>query len=268
MLTPKSSTVYTGILTGPATPHIHVLRHWEEPEEPGSSRSLPLFTQWAKALRRPDRVSAQDDIYLCREDGVVRFLEISENIRGMIESGHDAGQLKVNIDTAFASLDLGRCANDLLAVGGNLSSGGLWFFAPRAGAELTFTIPNWTPTIDIATTEIPEQPYNLSPVPTNGAVRKRARIFASTGRGPSHGEVTEVRYGIQGEVVGGLPPVGNSVSQIWAFHNSSGNGVHILMSSPTDTTPVLVPADDGELPDADLEVRIFWAPGCLFPSVS
>lgn len=207
-------------------------------------------------MRRDGHVSIQDNIYLCREDGVVRFLEISENIRGMIESGHDAGQLKVNIDTAFASLDLGPLSDDLLAVGGNQSSGGLWFFAPRAGARLTFTIPNWTPTIDIAITETPEQPSNILRVPTNGAVRKRARIFASTGRGPSHGEITEMRYGIQGEVVGELPPVGNGVSQIWALHDVSGNGIHILISSPTDTTPLLINSDGGELPDTDRQLDV------------
>ena len=229
----------------------------EEPEEPGSSRSLPLFTQWARALRHDDHVSFQDNIYLCREDGVVRFLEIGENFKGMIESGHDAGELKVNIDTAFASLNLSPQAHDILAVGGNLSSGGLWFFAPRVGARLTASIPNWTPTIDMTTTQAVCPPSSIPPLETKEPPQRRTRIFASTGRGPSHGEVTEVRYGIQGEIVGEGNPVTNSVNQIWALHDSSGNGIHVLITSPTSTEyQLLTNSGGGDLPDADQQPDI------------
>ena len=228
----------------------------EEPEEPGSSRSLPLFTQWARALRHDDHVSVQDNIYLCREDGVVRFLEISENIKGMIESGHDAGELKVNIDTAFASLHLGPLANDVLAVGGNLSSGGLWFFAPRVGARLTSSIANWTPTIDITSTQTANPPSAVPLPETKGPLQRRTRIFASTGRGPSHGEITEVRCGIQGEIIGEMGPPSNSVNQIWALHDSSGNSIHILITSPTSTEHKLVNSDGGDSPDADQDLDI------------
>lgn len=249
-------TVYTGILTGPATPHRTRLRHWEEPEQPGSSRDLPIFTQWARAMRRDDRVSVQDNIYLCREDGVIRFLEISDSIRCMIESDHNAGHLNVNIDTAFASLDLGARCNDLLVAGGDLSSGGLWFFEPRQGARLTSTIPNWTPMIDIAVTKVHQQSPSASAFPTAAGVQNRMRVFASIGRGETHGEITEIRYGIEGAIVGEIESVGNAVTGIWALHDSSGKSVHILVSSPTDTTPLLINSDSGALPDADPQIDI------------
>ena len=228
----------------------------EDPEEPGSSRSLPLFTQWARALRHDDHTSVQDNIYLCREDGVVRFLEISENIKGMIESGHDAGELKVNIDTAFASLDLGPQAHDLLAVGGNLSSGGLWFFEPREGARLTSSIANWTPTIDITTTEVRYPLLDVPQIEKKGLLQRRTRIFASTGRGPSHGEITEVRCGIQGEVFSEGISLSNTVNQIWALLDSSGNDIHVLITSPNATEHQLVKSDGGDLPDADQQLDI------------
>lgn len=142
---------YTGVLHRPATSHVHWLDHMEGPEEPGSSRAKPVFTQWARAMRREDHVSKQDNIFLCREDGVVRFLDISEEreIPHMLDSSHKAGRLKVNVNTAFASLDLGIQFHDLLVAGGDMSDGGLWTFEPRrVPTKPMAKFPNWTPTID------------------------------------------------------------------------------------------------------------------------
>lgn len=188
----------------------------------------------------------------------------------MIESRHDAGELKVNIYTAFASLHLGGQVPDLLAVGGNLSSGGLWFFEPREGARLTSSIANWTPTIDITTTEAGYPPTDIRPLETKGRLHRRTRIFASTGRGPSHGEITEVRYGIQGEIIGEPQDpnsLGSHVNQIWALHDPLGNSIHMLITSPTGTEYQLVNSDADQQLDIISDSRTIAAgltnDGCI-----
>ena len=248
LVTQQHTTVYTGILTGPATWYKHTLRHDEAPERRGSSRSLPIFSQWARVLRHDDRM---DNIYLCRENGVVHFLEIRETPLGMID--HGVAQLDVNIDTAFATLHLGGEYNDLLVVGGDLSSGGLFFFAPRGKGQLMSTIPNWTPMIDIAVTKV-KQP-ETSTLRIDGPVKDQMRVFASTGRGPIHGEITEIRYGVEGAIVGELDHIANAVSDIWALHGA-GKSVHIVVSSPTDSTLLTIESDEGELPDADSQIEL------------
>ncbi|KAL8793787.1 MAG: hypothetical protein Q9195_003617 [Heterodermia aff. obscurata] len=262
IVTQRHVTVYTGILTGPATWQKHPLRHYEAPEQPGSSRSLPIFTQWARVLRYDDHVSVQDNIYLCREDGVVYFLEIGDSSSRTIDSGLAAGQLnfnmvgrlRVNISTAFATLHLGGEYHDLLVVGGDLSAGGLFFFAPREKAELMSTIPNWTPMIDIAVTKV-KQP-NVSSLARNDPVKDQMRIFAGTGRGPIHGEITEIRYGVEGAINGEIEPVENAVTDIWALYDPSSKCVHIVVSSPTDTALLPIESDEGELPDTDSQVEL------------
>ena len=253
LVTQQHTTVYTGILTGPATWHKHKLEHYEPPEQLGSSRFPPIFSQWARVLRYDNHVSMEDNIYLCREDGVVRFLEISDT-SGMIRSNCAAGKLDVNIDTAFATLHLGGEYDDLLVVGGDLSSGGVFFFAPRQGVKLMSTIPNWTPIIDIAVTKL-KQPKG-SALPIDGAIMDQMRLFASTGRGPLHGEITEIRYGVEGAIVGELEHVGNAVIELWAFQGPSSSFHHIIISSPTNTTLLTIGSDEGELPDADSQIEL------------
>lgn len=250
LVTQQHTTVYTGILTGPATWHKHVLQHYEAPEQPGSSRSLPIFSQWARALRHDDHV-VQDNIYLCREDGVVRFLEISDTSPRLIDSEI---KLNVNINTAFATLHLGGEYHDLLVVGGDLSSGGLFFFKPRKEAWLMSTIPNWTPMIDIAVTKVKQPEASILPI--DGPVKDQTRMFASTGRGPIHGEITEIRYGIEGAIIGEVEGVGNAVTDIWALDDPPNESVHIVVSSPTDTTLLTIRSDEGELPDADSQIEL------------
>lgn len=249
-------TVYKDILTGPATPHKHILRHWEPPEQPGNSRDLPIFTQWARVLRHDDHAAIQDNVFLCREDGVVRFLEISNNMEKMIDSGHDGGRLKVNINTAFASIDLGGRSADLLVAGGDLSNGGLWVFGPRKrDAELNSTIPNWTPLINMTAVKVQGE-QSSGALSISGTVQKQTRVFASTGRGTTHGEVIEVRYGIEGAIVAEGEPIESVVTDMWALHDSSGKNIHVLISSPTDTTPLLIRSDITELPDAEPPLEI------------
>lgn len=219
----KVISVYHGILTGPATRNWLALEHYQPPHDPGNSRRLPLWTHWAKPVRHEVHASTNNDIYLCREDGVVRFLEISqasESDNVMIDSQMHPGVLRCSVDTAFASLDLGTFADDLLVCGGDTSNGGLFVVKPgEAGmARLIQTIHNWAPTIDFVTARVSSSTHGIQRhLPsTNQTLRRRERIFACSGRGSNHGAVSELRYGVEARI-GTSVEVEDGVLDLWAL---------------------------------------------------
>ncbi len=119
-------SVYRNILTGTATRR--VIEHYEDPAnyQGGSSRKPPLWTYWARPVRTADYSSGHDDLFLCREDGIVKALDIAEETEVMLNAQVNAGALGCNIDTAFSSLDLGLNHPDLLIAGGDMSVGGIF----------------------------------------------------------------------------------------------------------------------------------------------
>lgn len=246
---------YVGVQQGHATAFIHGLDHLEDAEEPGSSRARPVFTQWARPMRREDHVN---DIYLCREDGVVRFLEISDDSRGKIDSSHAAGRLKANINTAFAVLDLGCQYDDLLVAGGDMSDGGLWTFAPRRSPTQPMAkISDWTPTIDFVVAHVSgDATGQLGHAGSmDDSARTQKRIFAPTGRGSNHGAITEVRFGIGATLLPDIVEIERGLDQMWVLPDSSGAGIYFLISYPTRTVTFTARPDD-LMQDEDDELQI------------
>ncbi len=248
-------TVYKGILTGVVSDYKQdTLEHMEIPEEPGSSKRLPLWTQWARPMRGEEhRSNHRDNVYLCREDGIVRYLCIDEHTPQMINSSHRAGILKVNIDTAFASIDLGVHHTDLLAVGGSLCNGGLWIFPPREAPFRKVTIPNWTPLIDYTTARIFHRMQSAlgHSAPTDDSPINHPRIFACTGKGARHGAIAEMRYGIEAVKLGPTIEIGDinegGILQIWALYDPSSGGTYLVLAHPTVTSLLFMASDATEL---------------------
>jgi hypothetical protein len=241
LVSEKRITAYRNILTGNATAHTLLIRDHEPSEELGSSPRLPIWTQWARPSRHDLHVQNQDNIYLCREDGIVQFLEIKDAVQ-MLDSTHRVGKLGVNVNTSFASVDLGCKGSDLLVVSGDESDGGGWLFEARRDANKRFVIPNWTSMVDFASTDDAEV---LEAYPRQSATRPNPnklpkRLFASTGRGSKHGGVTEIRYGIEGikqtnlESYCEIPQIG--VTQIWILDGFAEDLILILLSYPTHTS--------------------------------
>jgi len=244
---------YIGVQLGHATPYIHELDHLEDAEEPGSSRARPVFTQWARPMRREDH---EDNIYLCREDGVVRFLEISDELHGKIDSSHAAGRIKANINTAFAVLDLGCQYDDLLVAGGDMSDGGLWTFAPRrAPTQPMAKVPNWTPTVDFVAAHVSEDVTGQlgHAELMDGSARTQKRIFAPTGRGSGHGAITEVRFGIEASLLPDIVEIERGLDQMWVLPDRTG--IYFLISYPTRTVSFTARPDD-LMQDEDDELQI------------
>jgi len=254
----KRITLYRDILTGSPSRYVQHLEDVKDPEEPGSSGRQPIWVQWARPMRTPKHqrhIKFDDAIFLCREDGIVQYLELYNNLDHMLDSTHPAGRLGISMNTAFAILDLGPATVDLLAAGGDMSEGGLWRFGPRVDPTRVTTIPTWSPLSDfVAATIADKAPISVrSNATTEEVVGAPSRIFACTGRG-KHGAISELRCGIEASRKPGYVDLGeevkNSVLGIWAFHGYYGearqqndwsepskkDATYILMSHPTRTS--------------------------------
>lgn len=246
--------VYKDILTGHAHGQLCLLEHYEPPEQPGSSKRPPIWTQWARPMRPVERRHPNmDNIYLCREDGVVRYIDIRKDSDPMISSNYKAGILNANVGSAFATIDLGDESNDLLVAAGEMGDGGMWYFKPREPLDLVGTIRNWTPLKDLTNTRI-TLPARISIDNEATTVTKTGRLFACSGRGPRHGAIIEVRVGAEAVKLGPTIDLGDlaekGIDNMWALPDRSNIGIYLMIAHPTETEMILLPSAN----DEDLQV--------------
>ena len=216
------------ILTGTFQRYFHCLAAEQEPQQPGVSNRRPIWVQWARPMRSKKLRPNEDNIVLCREDGIVQYMVVDHGIKQMIDSNHNVGRLGVNMNTSFATVDLGLYTEDLLVAGGDESDGGLWAFPPRQEyPNQRGVIPNWTPINDFAVANGPidRQTAGIS-APANNASKGQQRLFACSGRG-NHGAISEIRYGVEASKKITTADIGdelkNGVVGIWALHGFYGN---------------------------------------------
>lgn len=101
-----------------------------------SGLGVPLWTSWARPVRHQEWARSHDDIYIAREDGLVKFLEI--DCEEFVQAQMNAGAFNCTIGSAFACLDsqdseiqelfdhkLGPFG-DLLITSGDSSTGGMY----------------------------------------------------------------------------------------------------------------------------------------------
>lgn len=250
----KRMVLIKDILTGSFHRFIHRLAAEQEPQEPGISTRRPLWVQWARPMRSKKIRPNQDYIVLCREDGIVQYMVIDDGITQMIDSNHNVGRLGININTSFATVDLGVNAQDLLVAGGDESDGGLWDFPPRQKyPNQRGIISNWTPINDFAVANVPIFRQNAGIADAaNNPSKGQQRLFACSGRG-KHGAISELRYGVQASKTISTFPLHHdlekSVLGIWAFHGFWPLGekdthlndiTYIILSHPLRTYLLLV----------------------------
>ena len=252
----KLITLYKDLLTGTPTRYIQRLEEVKDPEGPEFTGTRPVWVQWARPMRKlTDTFTIDHDgIFLCREDGVVQYLTLL-NIEHMLDTTHKAGRLGINVNTAFAILDVGPTTVDLFAAGGDMTDGGLWRSGPRVDPLHLKSIPNWTPLNEIATINAGAEPLHA----VGYTPKWQQRIFACSGRG-RHGAITELRYGYEAPVrlrKHDLSDEANKdILNIWAFHSFYGEAgqqqafrerqkyqTYILVSCPMRTFLLRLPLD-------------------------
>lgn len=256
----KRITVYRDILMGNAIAHTQLICT----HGPTKGSAQPsIWTQWARPSRHDINVEDQDNIYLCREDGLVYFLEIKHGAQ-MVNTIHRVGNLGANIDTSFASIDLGCGGSDLLVLSGDESDGGGWLFEIGQNAEKMFSVPNWTSTADFISTDDVNvmDAYLIQTAFKRDLDKLPKRLFACAGRGREHGGITEIRFGVQGRIETNLDlscPISQlGVTRIWVLDGfaNSKDLKFILLSYPTHTSLNMIGEDGMENDSANFDLDV------------
>lgn len=92
-------------------------------------KGRPLWTSWTRPTRREDYRVHRDDIYIAREDGVLKLLETDSHLDEFVKANMNVGELAGNCGTALASLDhhaKGSKSGDMLITGGDSCAGGTY----------------------------------------------------------------------------------------------------------------------------------------------
>ncbi|MCJ1479162.1 hypothetical protein MMC13_007846 [Lambiella insularis] len=227
--------------------------------EPGSSKRLPLFTAWARPLRREDWALKNDAFFLCREDGSVRFLEFdNQSLPTFVRS--QVGEIHISVDTGFAvlhpgavGLDNANRSYDTLVVAGDMSFGGLVRFEARRDGVIHQFIPNWAPMMDCCTARVNSATeVELKNGPLAARTQLPERLFGCFGRGREHGAICEIHYGLEARSTG-CCIVETGITGMWVLPDVSGaaNCACVLVAEPDNTSSLLRVRSD---PNGDRDV--------------
>lgn len=197
----------------------------------------PLWTRWARPLRTWVYNQKHDDIYLCREDGQIFYLEIGNE--GDIENQTFLGLLHCDVDTAFDTLDIGHEGGDLLLAAGTTGDGGLFVQKARDHPRCVQKFMNWTPVTDSVVVQSTGDD-SLESVSSD-------RLFTCSPSSYGKGAITELRYGIEAQIGLAVSLEGlSSTKDIWTITDRASGGVFILTSDPVSSLLIYLPADFGE----------------------
>lgn len=245
-------SVYEHTLTGTPTCAIH-MRERPDPEHTGASKNSLQLVQWARPMRSRahNRFKDKDNLYLCREDGAVTFIEIEYGPRNFIMREHVTGELGVMANSSLAVLDVGPCADDLLIIGGDSGSGGIWRCPPRKSPELLVTEPNWTPLSDCVLSPLQTFDARHAGKGDAGAISENypQRLFASTGKW-KHGSINELKFGFRASTV--FDPmvlegdISNPILNTWILRTPTADVMYVLIAHPTSSSSLRIAEDEQE----------------------
>ncbi|KAI9850197.1 MAG: hypothetical protein M1838_006006 [Thelocarpon superellum] len=232
------------------------------------------YTAWTRPTRRPTYSPSRDDIYICRDDGGILMVQTDAKDMKLIRTKAPMGLVDGNVDTAFASLDVGLNQSDVLIAGGSMSPGGIYYF--REDEDLPSraeTLECWNPMRDFATAPTTIDPVDMAQPGFSAAAGtavapvRRDRVFACAGRG-RHAFITELRRGLEARV-GSIIPYHPAVNHVWSLPDYMSTGVHLLVSFPVHAELIYLAADASTVEQSvegcgsglDLDVRTITAAG-------
>jgi hypothetical protein len=190
---------------------------------------------------------SHDDIYLCREDGFLMYIDISNT--GEIDNQTELGQLDCDVDAAFDTInfsDLNQ-GGDLLLAAGNMGHGGLFVQRAREHPVCVQKFMNWAPVMDVVV--VPPHSRNRNRVegtPEDEDI-SGDRLCVCSGSSGNRGVVFELRYGFEARV-GLVVPLEHlsSTRSIWTIPDPVDGGVYLLASDPVSSTLLYLSQDVGE----------------------
>lgn len=101
----------------------------------------PLWTSWARPVRRREYTASHDDIYIVREDGFLKFIETDCGEEELVKTEMNIGQLSSNCGKALACLDyliFNDESGDLLVTSGDSCAGGAYLVSSSLHRRKSF----------------------------------------------------------------------------------------------------------------------------------
>ncbi|OAT07096.1 thermotolerance protein, variant [Blastomyces gilchristii SLH14081] len=205
-------------------------------------------TAWVRPKRNIAHHEIEDDLYLCRQDGELSYLEIKK-MAG--ESWWLLKDIRIksigcNVDRGFAILDSGfKTGGDILVAAGSMGDGGLFLLGARKNSRCLQRIPNWAPVLDSVVIKAPDSQGTENYQNGRKAVDFAFdRIFTCSWDGLYRGSITELRHGIEARV--GLvidQEDSSSVLDVWTSPNRQTGGTYFLFSNPLSSSVISVPVE-------------------------
>lgn len=216
---------------------------------PETDSSLSMtWAKWTRPYRHQKYNKSHDDIYLCREDGVILYVEISNN--GFIDDVHSLGSLDCDVDGAFDTIDFSDPSHggDLLIAAGNTGNGGLFISEPRQNPTCVQKFENWAPILDTALVP-PSQQSAQHEHFMKTHLNENSLLYACSSCANGRGAVNEFRYGYEAQIgwIVSLEDL-SSARSIWCIPDFSDEGTYLLVSDPITSTLLYLPRSNaGEI---------------------
>ncbi|KAG9243175.1 mono-functional DNA-alkylating methyl methanesulfonate N-term-domain-containing protein [Calycina marina] len=206
----------------------------DEPTSLHHGLGNPLWTAWTRPPRSTGYfVESHDCIYISREDGLIKCLEIHSDDE-IIKAELNIGILQTNCGTALASLEYihprsGDTSGDYLIAGGDSGLGAAYLIKARKPPVFQQHIPNWSPASDFVTTSLYQDSDVAEPIVSRRKQEKIRfepdQIYACIGKG-SNGAILEYRQGVEARVSLDTDFV-DSIQNVWVLNplDSAGDDV-------------------------------------------
>lgn len=250
--------VYDNVISRRAK-HISFPNQREVPSQHDNSSVSPPWVHWAKPKRHAKYLETHDDFYLVREDGELRYFNVTYGSPMKVNSHFCPGNIDVSVDQAFAMLSppVGLGA-EVFVAGGDVSDGGVWHCEPRKTPFRVQTLPSMARTRDMLITSVPQR---LGSRPTQGP-QDAQRFFACSGKDSKNSYVNEIRLGLQAQIGVSIENGDASgVTHLWILEDKRPDRILFLMSHPLYSSilsiePTNLDIDSGDInsyPGMDLE---------------
>lgn len=215
------------------------------------NRSESPWVQWARPVRHQNRQDRNDDLYVCRQDGLISYVEVQKMPDLEMDVRLVVGSLKdCRIGTGLAimsgtEIGGGPSGSDVILVAGDLTQGGVYVVEARKHPRCIQVLPNWTPVTDLLKVD----PSIAGPRFDCSTAAAKNRLFVCGGRGFAFinnqlvecGTINELRYGFEAQIRYRKLQYGSSaVTGLWALSDEQHQRIIFLMSVPERTLAVMV----------------------------
>ena len=209
-----------------------------------------VWVQWAKPRRHTGHLEKRDDLFIVREDGMLKQFLIEKASNLKFNMNFTVGYLDINVDTAFCMLaGPPGMGGDVLIAAGDMTDGGVYHLPARGVPTRIQVIPNLAPLHDmVIAAQLSDPPSQHSE--TGGG--QPERLYLCGGKDEAHGEISELRYGLEAQMIWTMDcPDANTIDHMSTIEVPLQQKLLFVASHNTHTTVIIFDLETQESEFAD-----------------